>query len=368
MQLPERLKHLLPKGFLWRLTFLNIAVIAIAIGVSGWAVYNTACFLVEGMGHLDGQRQRRFNATLRQYFWVFSLTGVVAGSFLHYYFTKKLINPVRQLIESTKRLQKGEYPDPVESPSHDEVGRLVQQFNNLIHQLQSNEEHRHKLVSDLSHEFRTPLSNLNGYLRALQGGVIEGNPKLYESLYLESKRLTQMIEQLDQLKEWDYAASQTIARKETVNIGGEIDNCVAMFEWKLSQADIQINVELDEKEMTIQIQGIQQVVSNLLDNAIQYYEGFGPISIQGEAHATEYLFSITGPGTPIVSTEKNRIFERFYRVDASRSRETGGSGLGLAIAKEIIERHHGRIGVEPMEGANRFWFVLPFIQVGDRPM
>lgn len=311
------------------------------------------------MGGLNAQRQQQFNATLFQYLLIFSIIGIVAGSLLHFYFTKKLMKPVRELIQSTKKLQGGEYPEPIDVQSEDEIGELIYQYNRLIKELQKNEEHREKLVTDLSHEFRTPLANLNGYLHALRTGVIVGDEELFESLYKESNRLTEMIEQLDQLKQWDYVRSHTGAKKQFVNIADEIYQCAAMFNWTLKEENIPLEIDAENKDISIQVEGIQQVISNLLDNAIRYYEGTGPIILKGEQLKLTYRISVIGPSKNIPQDERDQLFERFYRVESSRSRETGGTGLGLAIAKEIVERHHGKMTVDETEDGNCFSFTLP---------
>ncbi|WP_404450552.1 HAMP domain-containing protein [Virgibacillus necropolis] len=352
-------KSWLPKQFLWRLTFINIVVVASFIVFSSFAIYNTACFLVDGMGTMNDQKQNKFNSTLFNYLWIFSITAIVTGSVIHFYLTKKLIHPLRRLIESTKSMKQGQYPRPIELSSDDETGQLIGHFNELILQLKRNQQHRQKLVSDLSHEFRTPLSNLNGYLNALKDGVIEGDLKLYQSLHAESTRLTGMVEQLEQLKEWDYVTQQQLSEKASVDMYLLIEQSVEMFRWSLEKADIAIDVQTDHGIVNVYSGGIPQVVSNLIDNAIRYYQGTGPIMLKGEKIKSEYKFSITGPSQKIPPAEYNKIFERFYRIDASRNRETGGTGLGLAISKEIIEHHHGNVGITSKGNHNTFWFTLP---------
>lgn len=349
----------MPSGFLWRLTFLNTVVIIAATAISGWAIYNTACFLAAGVGNLDELRQQQFNSTLLRYLWIFMIMAVIAGSVFHFYLTNHLIQPIRSLIHSTKQLKRGHYPEPIHVNKQDEIGQLVVQYNGLIEQLRTSEQQRKKLVTDLSHEIRTPLSNLNGYLHALKDGDIVSDEKLFISLHKESQRLTQMIEQLDQLKEWDYISVQTVSRGEMIQMTDLLEQCVAMFKWTLKQNEIPIHVEMEACEIEIHVEGIQQVISNLLDNAIRYYDGQGPIIIKGAKINNEYRIAVTGPGRPVPMEEKDNIFKRFYRLDSSRSRDTGGSGLGLAITKEIVERHHGEIGIETNASGNEFWFKLP---------
>lgn len=356
------IKSLFPKGFLFRLTYINTIVIALFIVLSSWAIYNTACTLVDGLVTVDNQKQAQFEATLFQYLWIFSVSTILIGSVIHFYLTKKLIHPIRELIDSTKLMKQGHYPIPINVKSKDEVGQLNHQFNDLVQQLKENQQYKQKLVADLSHEFRTPLTNLNGYLYALQNGVIEADEKLYQSLYEESNRLSNLVEQMEQLKAWDYVSEQTFSEKEPVDIEGLVEQSVNMFHWTAEKKNIEINVNMQPGAIKANIDGISQVISNLMDNAIRYYNGTEPITISGEAFKSEYRLSITGPGQPIPATENKKIFDRFYRVDPSRTKDSGGTGLGLAISKEIIEHHHGEIGVTSDDYLHTFWFTLPIYE------
>src|SRR5699024_11480595 len=141
-------KRFLPKGLLWRLSLLNIIVIITTITISGWAIYETACFLAGVIGNFNSQRQQQFNATLLQYLWIFGVAGLLIGSLLHYYFIQRLIRQIRKMIDSTKQLKKGAFTRPIEVKSVDKVGELVEQYKDLITKLQANHEHSTKLVAD----------------------------------------------------------------------------------------------------------------------------------------------------------------------------------------------------------------------------
>lgn len=288
------------------------------------------------------------------------IIAAIAGSAIHFFIIKRITRPIRNLTQSTEQLKRGQYPEPIEVYKKDEIGQLVLQYNGLIQQLQMNEKQRKELISDLSHEIRTPLSNLNGYLLALKDGDITGNETLFASLHQESNRLSQMVEQLERLKEWDHLSAQSIANKEGTEITDVLNQCVAMFKWTLYQRNLAVQVNAASCMLNIHVEGIQQVISNLLDNAIRYHEGIGPIMLTGKKQGADYRIAITGPSKPIPKVEQGNIFKRFYRLDSSRSRDTGGSGLGLAITKQIVERHHhGQIGIETTFNHNTFWFVLP---------
>ena len=353
------IQSFLPKGFLWRLSLLNIAVVASVIVLSGLAVYNTACFLVDAMGTLNDSQQSQFNAILFNYLLIFSVITIVGGSVLHFYLTRKLIKPIRSLTESAKQLKKGNYPEYVEVTAQDEMGELASHFNGLVKQLKANDEHRRKLISDLSHELRTPLTNLNGYLKSLERGDIKGSQELYTSLLSESRRLTSMMEQLEQLKEWDHAASSDYVQYTETDMSDLIKQCAAMFSWRQEQENIPISVEADVCHVSVHVDGIQQVISNLLENAMQYDTGSTSIKVRGEQRASFYYVAVSGQSESIPEKEADNLFKRFYRLDQSRNRATGGSGLGLAIAKEIVENHGGRIGVKSDGLYNTFWFEIP---------
>lgn len=352
------LKSLWPKQILWRLTLLNTIAFAAVIILSTFTVYNAACALVSGM-EPDVQRQNQFNAALLQYLLIYSAATIIGGSVLHFYFTKKLIGPLKELIKSTKVMKEGRYPNTIQTGSEGEIGELIGHFNELVLQLKLNEQSRKKIVSDLSHEFRTPLSNLNGYMNALSNGVIQGDTALFQSLHEEAKRLTAMVEQLEQLKEWNLVSSKTLVDTEQENISQLIRQTAGLFHWRLREKNIQVEIEADSGMIDVYNGGIQQVLGNVLDNAIRYYEGSAPIRIEGKASGRRYRVAIISEGQEIHESDAEKIFERFYRTDPSRNRDTGGSGLGLAISKEIIELHKGSIGLDFEGGQYAFWFTVP---------
>lgn len=362
LSMSKLFERIVPKGFLWRLTILNTFVIALSILLSSWAIYQTACFLVDGIGNYSISRQERFNATLFQYLLIFTGIAVFVSSLVHFYLTKKLIRPVNQLIESTKLLKKGKYSGPVKVNSQgDEISELVAHYNELMEQLQESERYRKKLVANLSHELRTPIANITGYLHALKKGDIESDQKLFESLYQQAIQLNNLIEQIDHLNEWNALSSQKYLRKKSIYIKSLIENTTQMFSWKLKQQGIHITLCVEDAEVFVHVEGIQQVLNNLIDNAIQYYKGTGAIIVKGEKLPSCYRIVVAGPGDNLDHEAQRRIFERFYRVESSRNRKTGGSGLGLAIVKEIVENHGGTVNVKSVDRMNEFSFTIPLL-------
>ncbi|WP_228275750.1 HAMP domain-containing protein [Gracilibacillus oryzae] len=135
----NKLKSILfPKQFLFRLTFINVMVILVFVMLSSWAIYNAACVLADGLISINEQKQHQFRATLFQYLWIFSVSAIIIGSLIHFYLTKRIIQPLKQLIHSTKTMKQGLYPTPIQVKPEGEIAELVDQFNGLVQQLKNN--------------------------------------------------------------------------------------------------------------------------------------------------------------------------------------------------------------------------------------
>jgi len=358
--LNKKQESILPKKLLWRLALTNVIIIALFVGLSGWAIYQTACFLVGDLSLLHRSAPGSFNVQLFRYLIIFSIIAIVLGSLIHIYVTKALIRPLQKLIDSTVTMKSGTYPAPIASQSTDEIGQLTNHFNELVAEIKANETERDKLLADLSHELRTPLANLNGYLSALKDGVIEGDKQLYESLHSELQRITEMMDQLDRLKEWGMLADRYLIDKESVAIDQLLAQNIQMFQLTMEENNIPLQTNFEHAFLQINAEGINQVISNVLENAIQYYEGTDPIVVQGSLADNHYEIDVIGEGSPITNEDEQYIFERFYRVDPSRTRTSGGSGLGLAISKEIVEQHEGRITLITDGNVHQFKITLPY--------
>lgn len=328
------------------------------MGLTGWAIYDTACKLVGGIGNSPVQ----FNATLFHYFLIFTGLGVLISTVLHYYLTKKLMMPINQLIDSTKVLQHGSYPEPIELKSSDEIAELIQQYNELIYRLEENESERKKLIENISHELRTPTANIKGYLYALKEGDIAGDEQLFQSLHSQAEQLTDLIAQVDRLHLWDDSWARSENEKEYINSKQLIEDSLQLFDWQIKQEAIDIDTEIEDVQLLINKHDLQQVIANLIDNAIRYRSKESPIFILGYSNKDTYTIKVMNEGKPLSEVEQGQLFNRFYRVDSSRNRKTGGSGLGLAIAKEIMMQHDGSISYETRQNKHTFVINIPFYQ------
>lgn len=338
---------------------VNALVIAVVILLAGVSVKDFACVAVGQFDVIGEETSKEFNDRIEMYLLRASLFAVIAAALVHYVFVRNILSPLRRLTESAQLLAKGEFPEAIQPKGEDEIGQLTRSFNRMTQALKQEEKHRKRLMSNISHELRTPLSNLNGYLEALSNGIIEGKRELYESLHEESQYLTKLVEQLHELSTWE-ARSMTAQEKEKIDLRDFLLQAGQSFQWEFSKRNMTLHITAESCEMLVHEQGIKQIVTNLVGNALLYNTG-DEVCISGKCEKGKYLIMVTNIGEPIAEDIQNHIFERFVKGDPSRQRNRGkaGTGLGLAIIKEIAQQHGGQAGLDSDGTKHSFWVAIP---------
>jgi len=291
------------------------------------------------------------------------LVAVVAGLgavLLIMGLSRRILAPVEALTMAVRRMEAGDLSQRVAVTSKDEIGELARAFNSMADGLARLEELRRNLVTDVAHELRTPLSNIRGYLEAVQDGVLEPDPQVIGSLYEEAMHLNRLVDDLQELSLAE--AGKLRIQRQPVALSDVVHRAIEAF-WARAQAgEIELRIDLPEDLPLVDIdpQRIGQVLRNLLDNALTHTPPGGEIAIAAHADGQWVAVNVQDTGSGIAPEDLPYVFERFYRADKSRSRATGGTGLGLSIAKQLIEAHGGRIEVESAVGqGTRFTFTLP---------
>ena len=232
-----------------------------------------------------------------------------------------------------------------------------------ITDLRKLERVRRDFVANVSHEFRTPLTAIQGFAETLIGGAIDDpqNRGRFLAIILEhSRRLARLTEDLLRLSQMD--AEQLEMEIRAVSVPQLVESCYETAQRRAGEKGLTLSLNLPSQlpDVLADNRRLQEVLQNLLDNAIQYTLPGGKIVLSAEARGDEVVFTVADTGIGIPQADQPRIFERFYRVDVARSREAGGTGLGLSISKHLVEAQGGRIWVESEVGVgSKFHFSIP---------
>ncbi|MGE5576564.1 MAG: sensor histidine kinase [Syntrophothermus sp.] len=343
--------------------------------------------------------------------------GIMAGLFAvlaSFLVARRIVQPLQSMTEATRGMQAGDYSRRVEVSTDDEIGELGQAFNKMASHLQEVEFLRRKLTVDVAHELRTPLSTIRSYVEAFQDGVMPPDKEHLSAIQEEVIRLVRLVDDLQEL---------SVTESKALNIKtapADLREVAAVVAERLRplfvEKGLELAVKLPEEPVSVRIDSgaMNRVLHNLLFNAYKYTESGGRVAVAVEitpatapggprhddpapgglmlegahgpggghrraaghhrglrpAHgqsleALEARLSVADTGIGIAPEALPHIFERFYRADESRARDTGGTGIGLTIARELVEAQGGRIEVESRPGqGSRFTVVLPVAGAG----
>jgi signal transduction histidine kinase len=298
--------------------------------------------------------------TIGRFFLWGGLLAVAIALLLTFILSRRILAPVKALTHAASQLGKGDFSQRVHSDDKGEVGKLAQSFNSMADNLERAEQLRRNMVADVAHELRTPLSNLSGYLEAIHDGVIKPDADAIRLLGEEASSLSRLVDDLQELSLADADELKLFRQKE--DISKLIKQAIAAWQSQTSAKRITISATLPDKlpPASVDSHRIKQVLHNLLENAIAHTGQGDSITVKAWEHDNQLKISVVDTGEGIPDEDLPNIFERFYRVDRSRTRATGGSGLGLTIAKRLVEAHGGKIEVESELGkGSTFTLTLP---------
>lgn len=278
-------------------------------------------------------------------------------------FTFIVYLPVKKISTAASEYAKGNltYGGLKEFRGDDEIGRLGVSLNLMASELNTLEEDQKKFIANISHDFRSPLTSIKGYVEAMKDGTIpvEMQDKYLDIVLFETERLTRLTSNLLSLNEWDTKSSRLNLTE--VNVYELIKPILLSFEGKCTRKKIQFDFTIESVDDTAVIdkEKIQQVIYNLLDNAIKFSHNNSIIFIDVRSKNDKIFVSVKDTGIGIPRNSIHKIWDRFYKTDLSRGKDKTGSGLGLSIAKEIIQSHGQNINVISTENVGtEFIFTL----------
>lgn len=350
-------------SILWKLLGINILVIGFVTVIVWLAIdYLAAGYFVTLMKKYNispVSSHEMFIQSVHRYLLWATLAAMVLAVALSFLLTRRVLGPLSQMADASRRIAAGDYSETVPIRSHDEVGQLAEAFNRMATSLKALENLRRDLIINVAHELRTPLTNIQGYVEGLLDGVVSASRETFELLLEEALRLVDLVESILRLAKAD--AARIDLRVTEVNLAGLLDQALEAFMTQFQAKDmtVQSDVHADDAMLKADPHKMSQVINNLLQNAVQYANRGGTLRIASEREEGGVKVVFANTGGDLSEQDLPFLFERFYRGEKSRSRESGGAGLGLAIVKELIEAHNGKVGAELAPGETRVWFSLP---------
>ncbi|MFF5227920.1 sensor histidine kinase [Dactylosporangium sp. NPDC000521] len=267
--------------------------------------------------------------------------------------------PVRDLTAASRRLADGHLDTRVRSGGRDELGQLSDSFNRMAAALEASEQAQRRLVASVAHELRTPLSNLLGYLEALQDGLVAPSRELFASLHDEAELQRRILDDLQDLTLAE--AGHLTYRRSVFDLADLVDIARVAHLAVAEAAGVRLTAETaGPLPVHADHDRLRQVLGNLIGNAIRYTDRGGHVSLRAFPDAGHITVEVRDTGCGIAPADVPFVFQRFWRADPARDRATGGSGLGLTIARQIVRDHAGDLTVESTLGeGSTFRFTLP---------
>lgn len=273
-----------------------------------------------------------------------------------------IYEPMKKISKAVSKYAAGNLSYQVQVNSTDEFGRLADSMNLMANELNEMEEYERKFIANISHDFRSPLTSIKGYIEAMMDGTIpvELQEKYFQIVLFETNRLHKLTEELLVLN--SFGGKRGRLDISTFDINAVIKNTAATFEGRCTERKISIILLFESKceKVEADMGKIQQVIYNLLDNAIKFSNDNSTIEVETTIQHEKVFVSVKDHGIGIPKDSQKKVWERFYKSDASRGKDKRGTGLGLSIVKEIISAHGEHINVISTEGVGtEFTFSLP---------
>ena len=345
----------LPQSLRSRLLLANLVVAGAVLGTILVAVSLVGPgYFAAAMGHgpndpagtaMDEATLAAFQEAVRTALLAALAAAIGAAVAVSLALSSRIAGPVTRLATAARRIAAGHYAERVPTAGAGEIGELASSFNMMTDSLEATEHRRLQLVGDVAHELRTPLSTLDGYLEGLEDGVVTAGPETWALLRRETARLTRLVNDLQDL--WRAEARQLPLKFEVVDAAAVIREVAEQVGPAAAARQISLATELPAAPLLVNADRdrVAQIVMNYLTNAIRYSPDGATVSVAVRA-GSEVVIAVRDHGPGLTPEQRAQVFERFYRIDPSRSRALGGSGIGLAIVHALAEAMNGRAWAE----------------------
>lgn len=354
------------------LALLSIGVLAIWMNqsvnarfISYCQQHNATCPLAgESTGMMTmGLAEQSFLEESQRSLGIASIVVIAIAVSLGFVVSSLVTRPMRELASSAQKIASGDLTQRVRHRSDDEVGEVSDAFNSMAEQLEKKEKSRKRLLADVAHELRNPLSIVQGNLEAWLDGVITPTPEQIASVYDETVLLNRLITDLRELSLAE--AGQLKLNMETASLSALVNAEITVFQARCQEKQVNLDAQVDSSlpGVSIDRDRIRQVLHNLIENALRFTPAQGSVTVQAKViDGNSLLISVSDSGSGIDAADLPYVFDHFYKADKSRQRIYGGAGIGLAMVKKYVELHGGRVWVESEAGkGSKFSFTIPLV-------
>ena len=302
-----------------------------------------------------------FQAAVDELLAIGSAVAILVAVVLSIFASRRIVRPIQAMMQASQRIAGGDYRHRVEVPGQDELGVLARAFNQMSETLERTEQRRLEAIGDLAHELRTPLSSIKSMMEGLVDGVLASEPATFLSVQREVARLQRLVHDLEELARIE--TDQSFLDRRSVNLAELLHAAADRLQPQFEDKDVRLRIEAPSDLPPVQadVGRLLQVLLNLLGNALRYTPSGGQVTVSAGREAQQMVIRVHDTGIGIAAEHLPFLYERFYRVDKSRTSASGGSGIGLTIAQHLVKAHGGRIwATSPGPGqGSTFSFTLP---------
>ncbi len=287
--------------------------------------------------------------------------SVAFAAVLVFVLSRYIVKPIRNISFGAMELARGNYDWRVKRTTHDEIGELAIAFNRMAEELKLQDGLRNTFIANVSHELRSPLASVQGFIQGILDGAIEDadRDKYLQIVLGETKRMNSLINDLLNLAKIE--SGKFPIEYSEFDINELLRRCLLTFEQRIEEKNIGVNVGLSEEKLNVWADEdrISQVITNLIDNAVKFTDEGGELKVWTFCTENKVHVNISDTGVGIPQEDQPNVFERFFKVDKAHSPGTPGTGIGLSIVKRIIAQHGETIGLQSEEGkGTTFSFTL----------
>ena len=316
--------------------------------------------LADHYGIAPAELHQMFLQALNYGFLIAGIFSISIVCVLIWWLVRKFVNPINDLSAQFKKISNGSYHVRAAPQSTPELAQLAGSFNTMANELEKQESLRRRLIADVAHELKTPLTNLKGTLEGIDDGLIQANADTLLSLTQEVDRLTKLVDEILDLARLE--SNRNHSQFTTLDLKAILLKSIKSFRPIFERKHLR--VKLDSWPKNVRMIGdenkIYRVFENLFSNTCRFAPTGDRIICKFATCQASFVVKISNTAPEHVERDIDNLFQRFYRCDLSRSSE--GSGLGLSIVKELIELHGGSVGATYGDNVITIWFRIPTIQ------